>query len=617
MQLDKKQNIIFPVLGIVAMILTVVPNLILGEDSVFTYHDQLDGEMIVYILQAKNLFSGNELPEFMGGMPKTALVPPAPALVLLFLGGHYFEALLAMVLLGRVAGFVGMYLLSREVTGKCFVSVLAGVLYGVLPFLPVYGLAQYGLPLLFWCAVQLNKGRHIGISYAYVVLFALTSSLVLVGFGVLGMGALWIGWNLWRNMREKNGVNSEAGAENTEKAGETNAQRRILAAWLLLLGVYAVGNFGLLKELFGIGGDMVSHKAEYALGAAPFWKTFAEYIFLGGQHSEGYQKLLVPVILVAAIIGAVLCRMGSTGFFAKNIFPENGGCLRSECVENCFRGLRVCVGWNLFFGAVAALWSTSPVVAIRENLGSLGAFQLDRLLWIAPCFWYLAAACVMALLTEFLRSSSGAGKIAAGAVTAIFAGLIMVTGLQIVLSGDIKSNIQKLRNPEYGMMSYRDYYGIGVMEQVAAFLQEETGKAQEEYRVVSLGIDPAASLYHGFYSLDGYSNNYPLEYKHEFREVIAPELDKSEYLTGYYDEWGNRCYLFSAECPGYYTVEKGGFYFGNYDVNAKALRKMGGDYLLSAAYIQDAEEQGLKLMNETPFETKDSYYRIYVYEICE
>ena len=61
----------------------------------------------------------------------------------------------------------------------------------------------------------------------------------------------------------------------------------------------------------------------------------------------------------------------------------------------------------------------------------------------------------------------------------------------------------------------------------------------------SLGISPAPALMHGFYTVDGYSNNYPLEYKHRFREVIAPEIEKNEEVRVYFDTWGNRCYLFN------------------------------------------------------------------------
>ncbi len=97
--------------------------------------------------------------------------------------------------------------------------------------------------------------------------------------------------------------------------------------------------------------------------------------------------------------------------------------------------------------------------------------------------------------------------------------------------------------------------------------------------------------------------------------MIEPELAKSEYLTEYFDGWGNRCYLFSAECPGYYTIEKGGFYFQDYQLNREALAELGGSYLFSAAYILNAEEQGLSLLREEPFETMDSYYRIFVYAV--
>lgn len=155
------------------------------------------------------------------------------------------------------------------------------------------------------------------------------------------------------------------------------------------------------------------------------------------------------------------------------------------------------------------------------------------------------------------------------------------------------------------------------MTQVEAYIYETTGQSKEDYRVVSLGIAPAAALYNGFYCLDGYSNNYTLEYKHAFRQIIEPELDKSEYLTEYFDDWGNRCYLFSAEIPGYYTVRKGGFYFADFSMNTDAFSELGGEYLFSAAYIENPEKTGLKLLREEPFETNDSYYKIYLYGLEE
>ena len=45
-----------------------------------------------------------------------------------------------------------------------------------------------------------------------------------------------------------------------------------------------------------------------------------------------------------------------------------------------------------------------------------------------------------------------------------------MTALWSLYSGEFKLNLQKLKNPGYEMLSYRDYYAIGVMEQVRDFL---------------------------------------------------------------------------------------------------------------------------------------------------
>ncbi len=570
-------------LGMFGMVLTIVPNVILGEQSIFTYHDQLDGEMIAYILQARHLFSGDMMPEFMGGMSKTALTMPAPVCVVLFLGGNGFAALLMMQLAGRLVGFAGMYLLSKKVTDNAWIGAVVGVLYGALPFLPVYGLSQYGIPMLFWCVLQLREKKHLALAYGYVILFGLASSLVLVGFGLLGMGLLVMLWDWCRKKRTTH----------------------FRLAWLSLAGVYVIENFSLLFQILG-GDKDISHKVEYRLQAQPFWGSFWQTLFNGGQHSNGYQKIIVPVMLAALLV--------AVGVGGRLFLSDLGG--RDTCgVRRILECLGGCVVWNCFLALLSALWNSGVGVGVRSNIGALGAFQLDRLLWITPALWYLAIACGLAVLWNLWMGQKGRRKIAAVGCLLVSAAVTGVTGIWILYSGDVKSNIQKLRNPDYGLLSYSDYYAVGVMEQVRDFLEEQTGKGQEEYRVVSLGIDPAAALYHGFYCLDGYSNNYPLAYKHRFREIICPELEKSDYLTNYFDNWGNRCYMFSAECPGYYTIEKGGFSFQDYRVNAKALHEMGCSYLLSAAYIQNADSQGLVLMRETPFETEESYYHIYVYEV--
>ena len=83
-KMKKPENVWF-LLGALAVLAMGIPYLILGKDAIFVYHDQLDGEVIAYLLQARHLWDGSGiLPEFMNGASRTALTMPAPACVLLY-----------------------------------------------------------------------------------------------------------------------------------------------------------------------------------------------------------------------------------------------------------------------------------------------------------------------------------------------------------------------------------------------------------------------------------------------------------------------------------------------------------------------------------------------------
>lgn len=591
----KKTEKIWFLLGILAVLAMGIPYFILGKDSIFVYHDQLDGEVIAYLLQARHLWDGsNLLPEFMNGAAKTALTMPAPACVLLYRWLPAEAALACMQIFGSLTGYVGMFLLIRWAAEDSeilrhrsgiagFFAVMVAGMYAYLPFLPVYGLSQYGLPLLWYCVLRLGeqgRSRKFYVAaFFYVIFFGVNSSLVLAGFAVLGIWALW---ELVTLVRRKFSVRQGLG-------------------WLLLLAVYLLENGSLLREILG-GDGVVSHKSEYALSASAFLDQLWTNLTQGGQHSVDYHKWIAVVILLAAVVTVI--RMKT---------QQDGTAVR------CRRALLVSCGCILLFAVAAALWDSNVGVSIRSCFGALKGFQANRVLWLSPCLWYFALGCGLLLLTESLSASQD-GKLrkylSAGML--LFAmGMTVATAAQILLESNLKPNLQKLVNRDYSAMSFRDYYAVDVLDQVQEYIRDTYGEEPEEYRVVSLGIDPAAALYHGFYCLDGYSNNYDLAYKHRFREIIAPELAKSEYLTDQFDNWGNRCYLYSAECPGYYTVQKGGFYFRNYEINAESLWKLGGRYLLSAAYIDHCEDTGLELLRQEAFETEESYYRIYLYRVTE
>lgn len=72
--------------------------------------------------------------------------------------------------------------------------------------------------------------------------------------------------------------------------------------------------------------------------------------------------------------------------------------------------------------------------------------------------------------------------------------LTVATAGKILLESNLKPNLQKLVNRNYAAMSFRDYYAVDVLDQVQEYLRENTGEEPQDYRVVSLGIDPRCGI---------------------------------------------------------------------------------------------------------------------------
>lgn len=114
--------------------------------------------------------------------------------------------------------------------------------------------------------------------------------------------------------------------------------------------------------------------------------------------------------------------------------------------------------------------------------------------------------------------------------------------------------------------------------------------------------------------MDGYLGFYSQSYKEEFRRVIAPALSANEGARLYYDEWGARCYLYSADQPT--IVEAVRNYphpEGEIAMDPEALQELGCRYLFSRIRITNATEKGLTLL--CTCSSEESPYVLYVYQV--
>jgi hypothetical protein len=158
-------------------------------------------------------------------------------------------------------------------------------------------------------------------------------------------------------------------------------------------------------------------------------------------------------------------------------------------------------------------------------------------------------------------------------------------------------------------MTYEEFYSPDLFNEIATYI----GEPQESYRVVSIGIHPSVSQYNGFYSLDSYQTNYPLEYKHEFRRLIERELEKDNEIQEYFDYWSSRCYVFTAEKKRDFVITKDkSSPITKLEFNTEAFKEMGGKYIISTVEIQNYEGNNFEFVRT--FENETSPWKVWLYK---
>ena len=135
-------------LGILLFVFSLLPTVLLGDRAYVIAHDQLDGEVLAYILNAKHV-GEDSFPEFLNGTNNRESLTPASYGTLLF----YMMVKPAMAFMLnetfiRITAFVGMFLLLRKWSVRSGIAYMAAFLFSLLDFYSVYGLSVMGQPLL-------------------------------------------------------------------------------------------------------------------------------------------------------------------------------------------------------------------------------------------------------------------------------------------------------------------------------------------------------------------------------------------------------------------------------------------------------------------------------------
>lgn len=301
--------------------------------------------------------------------------------------------------------------------------------------------------------------------------------------------------------------------------------------------------------------------------ADTFRLIFKNYIKGHNQDQTLYQYVILPTSIIALIV--VILN-------------------KSWKKEKLFLGLHLA---NFLLSVWYAFWFYEGWVPLKQNINILNTFNFSRYHYLRPMIIYVLFAVSLQILWRLNKKWQ------------MLAILLVVLQIGVLIPSN--DQIAYHDSPSFGQ-----FYAVNEFNDIKKFI----GKPVQDYRVVSIGIHPAVAQYNGMYTLDTYNNFYPLSYKHQFRKIIAPELDKNSTLKRYFDNWGGRCYIFSSELGEHYLFSKNSTKVINHlDINTQALKQMGGDYVLSSVPILNAKEEHLDL--QKVFDSKDAYWRIYLYKV--
>lgn len=645
-------------IGILIVSLFILPYVILGGDSSIRIHDTLDGRFPRLVSFSRDgQFSGFNIvnPAIMNGITDNALGSMFNLTLVSFLLFKPFVAYVINALIVHLVAFIGMFLLLRkhflQNEEKIWVAFGCSLSFALVPHMPLFGLSVVGQPLLLYAFLNLLKKRQRLIDYTLIFIFPFYSFLALSNIFIICILILFL---LWDYLKTK------------------QINKSYLLGVLIFIVTCGIAEYNLIIQTF-LGNRFISHRSEWN----PYWSginfkeaiktTFSNFVY---QDTHAY-NLHTPILLFSSIaiiyilfknnfireykktflillpaalgisflillyIGGLqrpLARirdmdiaLGSfpiIGYFIsytailfvsiffivvclaitfltskKNSLPENSKLLPLLLI--------VAFSISLFSG----LYHWAGLIPVKMTMPFLKKFQMDRFYFLLPLIWYLTFALSLSIVHKNKRWKYLAIVFI---VFQIYYVLVNSNQFNNFFKENVKAAYSKLigKNPASNILTYKNFFSENLYSEIKDYI----AVPQKAYRVVSIGLYPSIATYNGFYTLDAYVNDYPLEYKHRFRKIIENELKKSKKWREYFDYWGSRCYIFVAELENLWfentkdTIKK----INNLDLNTEQLKAMGGEYILSAFEIVNAEQNKLTLLKV--FERNDSPWRIFLYK---
>ena len=549
---------------LLSILLNVGYFLLLGPDSFVTINDNLDSEFS-YLELLKNAghlltFWANPMIDgVMAGIPRAAFRSPLNVTVWLYAVLPPFWMYVLNKLLVHLIGFGGMYLLLQQQVIKQhrYAALTSAFIFSLISYYHIqYGISIAGQPLLLWAFLSILRREQRYYHWMVVALFPFYSFMVVtLPFFLPFLAVLGI-WHYYQHKQLNTGY------------------------WLSLLLYIGISTFVEFPLLYSTVFDpqFVSHRE--------VWNPFKliGYPSLAGN----LKRIMLDALVTPYHAGSMLTLPIMVALLAAVIVKQRITLLQVVLVAS-INGIVVWASMNDWL-----------VLALMDKYKIIKMFNIDRFNFLLPMLWLLLLATTLAALNLQRPEKRSFALVMS----------VMVILCISAFDPELKNNTKLLLGLNINEPTYRQFYAPELFAQI----KNTIGLQPQNYRVVTLGASPNIALFNGLQTLDSYQNNYPLAYKNEFRKIIAGELAKDVVLRNYFDFWGSRSYVFSAELgKDQFHNKYSPAVVKNLSTNTAQIKAMGADYMIAAVPVANATTLHLKLVKT--FTSPDAFWKFYLYQL--
>lgn len=560
-----KKQVYLLILTSCVFLIYALPYLFFKQNCVISSWDNLDSYFVWYKVLSNYgwyLPLDFKIPEFLCGTSRNVFHSELIFQVAIFNILTPLKAYITIDLLGRIIGFLGMFLLLKDFLLKdskddglllCGLSLC----FAFIPnMLTLTFLTILGQPLWLWAFLNIRKGNYKYYNWLVLTLMPFCVNFELITpFFLFTIGCIWL-----YDLITKKKFNP-----------------------IFLFSIFYCGIISLITiyrfiYLMYFDKTFVSHRLDWNLEKI---QTSAQLSFINSTLSG---------IKMHILNNGERCANSESKYILLYTFIF---AFILGCFKKAKRFIIPMICLFLFMTLVAMIYGVfffyKPLQIFLDNVDILRQFQFSRFYFFMPTLWVM----LFALSVDLIKNSFPKfGKHIVFIL--VIAQIVHLFCVNTYFSNTIKRYL--LHKPTQ-FLTYKEY----LSEERYRYIKNFIGEPQDTYRVAIIGeLSYNVPAYNGFHIINGYFNLYSLEHKRKLNQLSKTLIENSSTFKIFLVYWGHQQFIYWSE------------YF--FDTNI--MRELGVKYLFSDRAIQQKNPSDLVFLKTFP-PTNNNGQTVYLYRLLD